>query len=65
MTTVSDERPKALTGVDIVCFKTIGDVAVFSTGSMAFCGSLSHNNYENHVSRVLKNVLRRFHVAAL
>jgi hypothetical protein len=34
--------------------------AVFSVGSITFCGSLSHNNYQNNVSRMLENVLRRF-----
>jgi hypothetical protein len=43
-----------------VGFETIGDGAVFSTGSITFCGSLSHNNYENNVSLMLENVSRRF-----
>ena len=34
--------------------------AVFSTGSIAWCGSLSYNNYTNNVSRITENVLRRF-----
>ena len=34
--------------------------AVFSTGSIAWCGSLSHNAYDNDVSIVTENVLRRF-----
>ena len=33
---------------------------VFSVGSIAWCGSLSHNNYSNNVSRITKNVLDRF-----
>jgi N,N-dimethylformamidase len=33
---------------------------VFSTGSIAWCGSLSYNNYSNNVSRITENVLRRF-----
>jgi N,N-dimethylformamidase len=33
---------------------------VFSTGSIAWCGSLSHNGYDNNVSRITENVLRRF-----
>src|SRR5215831_6792150 len=60
VTTVNGERPKALIRAEIVYFETIGDGAVFSTGSITFCGSLSHNNYENNVSRMLENVLRRF-----
>ncbi len=34
--------------------------AVFSTGSIAWSGSLSYNNYTNNVSRITENVLRRF-----
>lgn len=34
--------------------------AVFSTSSIAWCGSLSYNNYDNNVSRITENVLRRF-----
>ena len=34
--------------------------AVFSTGSIAWAGSLSYNNYTNNVSRITENVLRRF-----
>ena len=33
---------------------------IFSTGSITFCGSLSHNGYDNSVSRILENVMRRF-----
>ncbi len=35
-------------------------LVVFSVGSIAWCGSLSHNNYNNNVSRITKNVLDRF-----
>ena len=34
--------------------------AVFSTSSIAWSGSLSFNDYDNNVSRVTENVLRRF-----
>ena len=34
--------------------------AVFSTSSIAWCGSLSFNDYDNNVSRITENVLRRF-----
>ena len=37
--------------------------AIFAVGSITFCGSLSHNRYENNVSRILKNVLDRFTAA--
>ncbi|MGR8920878.1 MAG: N,N-dimethylformamidase beta subunit family domain-containing protein [Gammaproteobacteria bacterium] len=45
---------------DIVYFTTRAGGAVFSTSSMAWCGSLSHNGYDNNVSRMTENVLRRF-----
>jgi hypothetical protein len=28
--------------------------------SITFCTSLSYNNYDNNISRILENVLRRF-----
>ena len=62
VTTVTGERPKALIRAEIVYFETVAGGAVFSTGSITFCGSLSHNNYDNNVSRMLENVLRRFSV---
>jgi N,N-dimethylformamidase len=45
---------------DIVYFKTPRDGAVFSTGSIAWCGSLAHANHDNDVSRITANVLTRF-----
>ena len=33
---------------------------MFAVGSITFCGSLSHNGYDNNVSRIVDNVLRRF-----
>jgi N,N-dimethylformamidase len=45
---------------DIVFFSTDGGGAVFSVGSMAWCGALSHKNYDNNVSRITENVIRRF-----
>lgn len=45
---------------DMVFFETANGGAVFSTGSIAWCSALSHNNYTNNVSRITENVLRRF-----
>jgi N,N-dimethylformamidase len=45
---------------DLVFFETPNGGAVFSVGSMAWVGALSHNAYENDVSRITENVLRRF-----
>lgn len=58
--TVTGEPPAALIRAEIVYFDTAKGGAVFSTGSITFCGSLSHNSYANNVSRLLENVLRRF-----
>lgn len=60
VTTLNGESPKALIRAEIVYFETISGGAVFSTGSITFCGSLSHNNYDNNISRMLENVVRRF-----
>ena len=45
---------------DMVFYETPNGGAVFSTSSIAFAGSLSHNQYENNVSRLLGNVVTRF-----
>ena len=45
---------------EMVYFETPGDGAVFSTGSIAWAGSLSHAAYDNNVARITTNVLRRF-----
>jgi hypothetical protein len=47
-------------GAEDVYFETVAGGAVLSTGSITFCGSLSRNNYDNKISRLLENVLRRF-----
>ncbi len=45
---------------DIVYYETPNGGAVFSVGSITFCGSLSHQNYANNISRMVDNVLTRF-----
>ena len=45
---------------DMVFYELPKEGAVFSTGSITWCGALSHNNYENNVSLITQNVLRRF-----
>lgn len=45
---------------DMTYFTTPGGGAVFSTGSIAWCGSLAHNGYDNNVSRITQNVIDRF-----
>ncbi|MBK1659468.1 N,N-dimethylformamidase large subunit [Paracraurococcus ruber] len=60
LTTVTGETPEALIRAEIVYFETTRGGAVFSTGSITFCGSLSHNGYANPISQMLENVLTRF-----
>jgi N,N-dimethylformamidase len=52
------ENPKIR--ADMVFFETPNGGAVFSVGSIAYCGSLSAGKYAGSVSRVTGNVLRRF-----
>lgn len=45
---------------DMVFFECPGGGAIFSVGSIAWSGGLSHNNYDNNVSKITGNVLQRF-----
>jgi N,N-dimethylformamidase len=45
---------------DMVFYETPNGGAVFSTSSIAFAGSLAHDDYKNNVSRLLENVVTRF-----
>ena len=45
---------------DIVFCETPNGGAIWSSSSIAWCGALSHNGYDNNVSRLTDNVLRRF-----
>nr|WP_208647110.1 N,N-dimethylformamidase beta subunit family domain-containing protein [Mesorhizobium kowhaii] len=45
---------------EIVYFDKPKGGAVFSVGSITFCGSLWRNGFEGPVSRILENVVRRF-----
>ena len=58
--TWSGEPADELIRADIVFFETPAGGAVFSVGSITFCGSLAHNARDNAVSRMLGNVLDRF-----
>ena len=44
----------------MIYYKAPNDGAMFAPGSLAWCGSLSHNNYENNVSKLMENVLNGF-----
>jgi N,N-dimethylformamidase len=45
---------------DMVFFECPQGGAVFSTGSIAYAGSLAHDGHANNVARLTTNVLRRF-----
>jgi N,N-dimethylformamidase len=45
---------------DLAFAELPGGGAVFSVSSISWCGSLSHNAYDNNVSRITANVLKRF-----
>lgn len=45
---------------DMTFFETPRGGAVWSTGSIAFSGSLGWNNFDNNVCRIASNVLKRF-----
>jgi N,N-dimethylformamidase len=45
---------------DMTFFETPAGGAVFSVGSMTFVGSLPVENYNNLLTRLVTNVLRRF-----
>ncbi|MBL8709493.1 MAG: N,N-dimethylformamidase [Rhodospirillaceae bacterium] len=45
---------------DMMFFETPNGGAVFSTGSISYAGSLAHDGYDNNVSRLTENVVKRF-----
>ena len=49
-----------LARADIVFFTMPNNGAVFSVGSISWAGSLSHDGYQNNVSQITENVLKRF-----
>jgi N,N-dimethylformamidase len=49
-----------LVRADVVFFETRAGGAVFSTASIGWAASLAHENYQNNVSDITANVLRRF-----
>ena len=57
ITTLPGPSPDELIRADMVWFDTPTGGSVFSVGSITFCGSLPHNNFQNSVSRLLKNVV--------
>lgn len=53
-----DENP--MVRADMIYYKTANDGATWCPASITWCGSLSHNDYENNVSKITENVLRGF-----
>ena len=51
-----NERVRA----DLSFGETPSGGAIFATSSIAWCGSLSHNGYDNNVAKICRNVLERF-----
>ena len=54
------EYTAAMVYADMVFFETPGGGAVFSVGSMSWCGSLGHSDYQNDISSITENVITRF-----
>ncbi|MEK9556095.1 MAG: N,N-dimethylformamidase beta subunit family domain-containing protein, partial [Gammaproteobacteria bacterium] len=60
LTNLSGNPEADVKRADMVYFKTAKGGQVFATGSITFCGSLPWNNYDNNISTLLKNVMRKF-----
>jgi len=60
LTNLSGDPEADVKRADMVYFKTAKGGQVFATGSITFCGSLPWNNYDNNISTLLKNVMRKF-----
>ena len=60
LASATGERPSRMIRADMTYAELPGGGAVFAVGSITFCGSLSHNGYDNNVSRILRNVIDRF-----
>ncbi len=54
------EPESNLIRADMIYYETPNVGSVFSVGSISFCGSLSHNNYDNNISRITNNVICHF-----
>jgi len=51
-----------LVKADMVYFEYPNNGAVFSVGSISWSGSLYYNNYDNNISRITENVLKKFSI---
>ncbi len=60
LTTWPGDKTDKLIRADIVFYPTNKGGAVFSVGSITFCGSLPSNDYKNNISQMLHNVITHF-----
>jgi N,N-dimethylformamidase len=58
--TWAGEPASTLIRADITAFETPRNGCVFAVGSITFCGALPANGFDNDVSRLLENVVKRF-----
>ena len=54
------EPVENLLRADMIYFDMPGGGAVFSTGSITFCGSLPWNDFDNNISQLMENLFRRW-----
>lgn len=54
------DKAASLVRAEIVYFENDQGGAVFSVGSITFCGSLPWNGFDNSISRLLENVVHHF-----
>lgn len=57
LTTLPGSPVEDLLHANLLWFELPGGGSVFAVGSITFCGSLPHNDFDNPVSRLLKNVV--------
>ncbi|MEL6373074.1 MAG: N,N-dimethylformamidase beta subunit family domain-containing protein [Pseudomonadota bacterium] len=60
LVTLPGEPEADLIRADMIYYDVPGGGAVFAVGSITFCGSLPINDFDNDISRLLENVVRRF-----
>ena len=54
------EPAEDLIRAELVYYETPNGGAVFSVGSISYCGSLPHHQFDNNISKLTDNVLTRF-----
>lgn len=59
LTNLTGDTAKDAMHADMIYTEYPNGGCVFATGSITFCGSLPSKNFDNNVSRLLKNVMQR------